>query len=183
MTCVSCRMASPRWLCTRCVQTLAPASPQVRKGVVVRSRFRHESAARLLVHRIKYEAVAGVAAHLAPYLNEVVPADTTALVPLPRVLARRWRYGIDPARALASALGRYAAIPVVDVLRPRLWAPGRAGPRSTNKGIPRFASTAPAPEGAVLIDDVVTTGTTIGAASAATGCQRAVTLTAAFGCW
>ena len=181
MTCVSCRMASATWLCGQCRQTLAPGSVQLRYDVVVRSCFRHEHAARLLIHRMKYEAVAGVAGYLAPYLNEVVPADATALVPVPRVVARRWRYGIDQARALASALGRYAEIPVADVLRPQWWVPRRAGRRSTHRGVPHFEMRAGIPEGAVLIDDVVTTGTTIGAASAVTGCQRAVTVTAALG--
>ncbi len=41
-----------------------------------------------------------------------------------------------------------------------------------------FSLKMPAPVGSVLVDDVVTTGTTLAAAARVAGCQRAVTVTA-----
>ncbi len=178
MTCVACRQASPGWLCTSCRQTLVMAPDQVRGGVFVRSAFVHEAAARLLVHRLKYEAVAGIADRMAMVLEPLLGTEATALVPIPRVTARRWKYGIDPAAALATALARRAEIPVVHCLRARFWVRRRAGTTASPRALPSFRLRMPAPAGAVLIDDVVTTGTTLVAASRVAGSRLAITFTA-----
>lgn len=178
MTCVACRQASSGWLCTSCRQTLVMAPDQVRGGVLVRSAFVHEAAARLLVHRLKYEAVAGIADRLAVVLEPLLGAEASALVPIPRVVARRWKYGIDPAVALAAALARRVDLPVVHCLGAHFWVRRRAGTVAGPRATPSFGLRMPAPTGAVLIDDVVTTGTTLVAASRVTGCRMAVTVTA-----
>ena len=54
---------------------------------------------------------------LAPFLTGLLPDDTSALVPVPRALARTIRYGIDPGRVLAREIARAAGLPVADVLR------------------------------------------------------------------
>ena len=178
MTCVACRQASPRWLCDSCRQTLVAAPDQVRGGVLVRSAFAHEGAARLLVHRLKYEAVAGMANRMAVALEPLLGVEAKALVPIPRVIARRWKYGIDPAAALATALARRAEIPVVHCLRAHFWVRRRAGTSASPRMLPSFRLRVPTPVGAVLIDDVVTTGTTLVAASSTTGSRLAITFTA-----
>lgn len=143
----------------------------------MRSVFVHEGAARLLVHRLKYEAMSGIANRLAGVLEPLLGPETTALVPIPRVVVRRWRYGIDPALALATALGRRTGLPVVHSLRPRFWVRRRAGAAADPRGTPSFGLRVTAPAGSVLVDDVVTTGTTLSAAAHMTGCRRAITVT------
>lgn len=178
MTCVACRQVSRGWLCNSCRQSLVAAPEQVRGGVFVRSAFAHEGAARLLVHRLKYEALAGIADRMAVALESLLGAEATALVPIPRVTARRWKYGIDPAAALATALARRVELPVIHCLQAHFWVRRRAGIAASPRALTSFQLRMPAPAGAVLIDDVVTTGTTLVAASRATGCRRGITFTA-----
>ena len=128
---------------------------------MVRSAFAHEGTGRLLVHRLKYEALAGIADRMAVALEPLLGTEATALVPIPRVTARRWKYGIDPAAALATALARRVEIPVVQCLRAQFYLRRRAGTAASPRGQPSFWLRMPAPVGAVLIDDVVTTGHTV----------------------
>lgn len=111
----------------------------------------------------------------------LLPSDAAALVPVPRVTARRWRYGVDPARELAGALSAKTDLPVARSLRPVVWTARRAGPARSGKGEPRFVVVGAAPQGAVLVDDVVTTGTTLAAAASVLGVGRAVVATSALG--
>lgn len=93
----------------------------------------------------------------------VLPAETTALIPIPRARLRKLQYGVDPALELAKALGPMVGIPIVRALRPALWWPRHAG-HNRRAGGARFHQVAATPPGAVVIDDVVTTGRTMEAA-------------------
>jgi predicted amidophosphoribosyltransferase len=148
--------------------------------LVVGAALMHTGAARVLVHRLKYQGLVAAAGPLveamAPLLDPIPPA----LVPVPRALARRWRYGVDPGPELAAALGELMGVPVVAALRPAWWYRSRAGGRSSPRGSPRFTAARPIPPGSVLVDDVVTTGSTLSYAAAALGgVGGAVTATAA----
>jgi predicted amidophosphoribosyltransferase len=145
--------------------------------VLIRSAFGHVDPARAMVHRLKYRAAP--AGRLGVLLAPLVPVGTSALVPIPRVRLRRWRYGVDPALELARSLGAVTGLPVVAALVPPLWLHRRAGPAGSLRGEPRFTVRMALPPGAILIDDVVTTGATLVAAAAVTGIRGAVTLTAA----
>ena len=177
MSCVACGEPGGGVLCRRCSAALHPAPERWLGGVLVRSAFIHEGAARALVHRLKYQALPfpAVGRVLAPLL----PPAATALVPIPRVTARRWRYGVDPALEIARSLAAVTRLPVVTALRAPAWVHRRAGRTGEVHGRARFRRGAPAPPGAVLVDDVVTTGTTLLAAAAVTGITTAVTFTSA----
>lgn len=147
------------------------------RGVLIRSAFVHEDPARTMVHRLKYRAAPP--GRLGVLLAPLVPRGAAALVPVPRVRLRRWRYGVDPALELARSLGAVTGLPVVAALVAPVWLHRRAGPSGQARGLPHFTRGGPVPPGAILIDDVVTTGATLVAAAAVTGITTAVTLTAA----
>jgi len=181
--CLACaaRSAGPGCLCTACAHAFAPGGARrLAGGVLVHSAFLHLGTARLLVHRLKYGAQPGAARLLAAAMARVLPADATALVPVPRARLRLWRYGVDPALELALALQRLTGLPVRRALAAAWWHRRRAGAGGVERGIPRFRACSAVPTGAVLVDDVVTTGATLRAAAAALGGPRpAVTATAA----
>jgi predicted amidophosphoribosyltransferase len=106
-----------------------------------------------------------------------------ALVPVPRALLRRWRYGVDPAHELTWAVASLTGVPVVDALASDWWHPARAGVATRRRGVPRLRRRRPVPPAAVLVDDVLTTGATLTAAAAALdgARMRAVVATASPG--
>jgi predicted amidophosphoribosyltransferase len=136
-------------------------------GVVVRSAWAHEGAARRLVHRLKYQGTWSAAAPLVARLVDrirVAGDVPTALVPLPRAQLRRGIHGIDPAQVLARGLGAELGVPVVRAVDAAWWWPHHAG-RGKDRVIPGLRrSRLPAPGGAAFVDDVVTTGSTLLAA-------------------
>jgi predicted amidophosphoribosyltransferase len=178
MICLASAEVARGVLCEACAGTLAPATEQHLHGVLVRSAFAHSGAARRLVHRLKYEGLDTAARPLAAAMAPLLPAAATCLVPVPRVTARRWRHGIDPATELAGLLAATTGLTVIPALRPVLWVARRAGPAGRHRGRPRFLGVSRLEPGAVLIDDVVTTGTTLGVAASVTGARHAVTATA-----
>jgi predicted amidophosphoribosyltransferase len=149
--------------------------------MVVRSLFLHDGAPADLVKRLKYGAVAQVATLVAPLIAARLPPAAEALVPIPRTTTRRVRYGIDPARQLATAVSRHSGLPTVGCLIPPFFAPRHAGRRRSDRPPIRFRSAGPVPADLVLIDDVITTGLTLLSASQALGGlgRWAVTVTAA----
>lgn len=142
--------------------------------------LRHEGPARRLVHRLKYRGDPAAARVLAAAMVPLLPPDATALVPVPRAPLRAWRHGVDPALELARALsGR--GLWVARVLRAEWWWPGHTGRHVDERRSPRFLPIGAVPSGSVLVDDVVTTGATLRAASDALGgvVRRAVSATGA----
>jgi len=147
-------------------------------GLLVVSALVHDGAARSLIHHLKYRGLPAAAAVLAAAMEPVVPDAATCLVPVPRVMLRMWRYGIDPAATLCRALSRRTGLPVARVLARPIWWAGRAGPAAAVRGSPTFRAVRAVPSGAVLVDDVLTTGATLAAAAGALpGVGMAVTAT------
>lgn len=160
--CLSCGARDSATVCLACSSTLR--RPPVRRldcGLVVRSRFVHEAAAAALVRTLKYRGVHIIARALAGELVRLLPSDAQAVVPIPRSVPRRVRYGIDPAWEVARALGQAAGIPVVRALSSPLVAPRHAGRGRDRRRPVRFHLRADPGPGAVLVDDVLTTGTTL----------------------
>jgi predicted amidophosphoribosyltransferase len=180
MLCIAC--AKPGWpLCEVCERGLMITHDRVFAGIPVGVAFEHTGTAVRLVHNLKYRRSLAAGRFLAEAMARRVPVGATSLVPVRRSLARRVSFGIDQAGFLADAISGIVDLPVTDVLRPPVWWRQRAGaPRSERKPI-RFRASAPVLDGAVLVDDVFTTGATIASAGQpiASGRYSALVATAA----
>lgn len=165
MVCLGCRRPFEGPLCGRCRLALRRAPDRPVSGVgAVRSAYLHAGPARSLVHHLKYRGVVAAARLLAEGMAELIP-EGVVLVPVPRVTWRRVRYGVDPARELVTQLGQLGGHPVRRLLSPPVWGRARAG--GVHGFAPRFHLRGSLPASPVLlVDDVVTTGTTLAVAAA-----------------
>lgn len=165
-------------LCRSCAGSLREAGEvRLESGLMVGSLFLHEGPVRAAVHALKYHGTDRVARVLAPRMAALLPGDASALVPVPRSVFRRLRFGVDAGRLLAREVARSAGLPVADVLRAPVHHRSQLRLRRSD-GL-RFRLVDRPPSRAVLIDDVLTTGATLAAAAAACrgGITRAVTIT------
>ena len=167
MICLGCSRLEHRLLCGGCEARLRPAPDRlVGEGVLAAAAFSHEGVARPLIHALKYRGVVGVAAVVAAMLAPRLPLGVP-LVPLPRAVSRKIRYGIDPATEMASSLGAITGSHVANLLVPPLHSGRRAG--RGEAAPPRFRLRSTPTHPVVLVDDVVTTGSTIAAAASVIG--------------
>lgn len=154
--CVSCR---------RALEYLGP-TPVALGGVSVWAPVAYEGPARAVVRRLKSGGATALADHMAAAIVANAPVGLLEhpLVPVPSPAARRRRRGFCHALLLARALGARVGLPVLEVLE-RTGDLRRQVGRTRSQRVrrpPRF--TALAADGpAVLVDDVVTTGATLGA--------------------
>ncbi|HZD22893.1 MAG TPA: hypothetical protein VE569_05755 [Acidimicrobiia bacterium] len=131
--------------------------------------FEHVGAARSLMHLLKYRGVTHLAGIAAELLAGRIPP--LPLVPVPRTLSRRIKYGIDPALLIARQLSKRTGQPVIRALSAPLYTRRRAG-GDHHRSPPVFRLRRHPPDRVVVIDDVVTTGATILSAVAALGADK-----------
>lgn len=161
MVCLACVSPCSGRLCDRCRWSFRSAPEQIVDGLLIRGGALHEGAPRRLVHRLKYQSLLSAAEPLVESMAAQVPPWATGLVPVPRSLARRVRFGVDPSLQLAKSLGRLTGLPVMPVLRAPLWWPSHAGAGNGNRSPVGFRAVAVPVSTYVLVDDVATTGATM----------------------
>lgn len=131
----------------------------------------------MLVHNLKYRGIEGAGGILAAAMADLIPPAAT-LVPIPRVVWRELRHGIDPAAVLASQVAHLTGGRRRDLLVPPLFGASQAKVSRDRRSPPMFRVVA-APEGPlVLVDDVVTTGGTALSAWRALGSCPALVVSA-----
>ncbi len=177
-----------RRLCDRCDRSLRSGAP-VRSPVpgmdAAWSAAAYDGTARHLVAALKFRARVGLAEHAAALIAARVPGDLLrgTIVPVPAAPARRRRRGFDAAEEIAAALARRCALPIVPCLV-RSESARQVGRRRAERlaDPPRISATSRAPADALLVDDVMTTGATLGACAEAlrsAGSTRVVAVTVA----
>ncbi|MGI8939256.1 MAG: phosphoribosyltransferase family protein [Iamia sp.] len=174
--------ASPCRSCHARLRAPAPdADPPGLPGLV--ALLRYDGPARDLVARIKYrnqrQAVAWLADGLAALLAGVrIDMVTWA----PTTPEHRRRRGFDHGEVLARAVARRLRRPARPLLR-RVRGPAQTGRDAQHRREvpPEFATTDDVPAGTcvLVVDDVVTTGATLRAATTALGACGAVVRAAA----
>ena len=165
-------------LCDRCGEPVGPSLCRCddidTRIIRVRSAAEYDGWLRSAIVELKYEGVRARAPHLAglllPVAGEMRPE---ALIPVPLHATRLAKRGYNQAELMARHLGASAGIPVIDALvrvrsteqQVNLDAHRRrqnvAGAFSLRPGAPI------AGKHVALIDDVMTTGSTISACAAA----------------
>ncbi len=99
-----------------------------------------------------------------------LPADRfEAIVPIPQTPLRRIRRLFNPAEELARALARATGLPLRHALRTRLFQPRQLGQDAAGRRAnmrDRFVLRGRPPKSLILVDDVLTTGSTLAAAQA-----------------
>ncbi len=163
-----CRIPAP--ICPVCGHPLqgdAPCAFCAGDGLVLRSAYTHTGVARDLVHTLKYEAISAPAAVLAEEMARAVeslgPFDTATWVTMPA--QRRRERGIDHGRLLAEAVARRLGIPCEELLtrdeKKKLQTQAGLGREERLRNLRDvFSCERPVRGSILLVDDVMTTGST-----------------------
>lgn len=177
-----------RRICERCdlaLRRLAPVWSVVPGIDETWSAAPYDGTARRLVAALKFGSRLGLAEDAAAVMAARAPAGLMGgtIVPVPAAPLRRRQRGFDSAEAIATALAKRTALPVAPCLI-RTQTPRQVGRRRAERMAdpPRVSAGSPIPDKAVLVDDVMTTGATLGACAEALrsgGATRVVAVTLA----
>jgi predicted amidophosphoribosyltransferase len=175
--CLCCRAPLARaargpGLCSRCSAEIERQAPIRFEADGLDSGYAplpYAGPGRRLVAALKFSRLV-VAAELGAALivAGAEPAGGTIIVPVPCAPIRSARRGFDPAWEIASALAGLTGSELSPILSRRDLRRQRGRPRRERLAQPpRIEASAPAPPTVLLVDDVVTTGATMGASARA----------------
>jgi ComF family protein len=140
-------------------------------GVSVFAPLAYEGPARAMVRALKFRGATLAAEAMAAQIAAGAPSgllDRGSLVPVPLHPRRLRRRGFNQAERLAAALSRRSGLPIADCLLRTGTARTQVGRDRAERlvgvhGTVGIRAGAAAPERAILVDDVVTTGATVAA--------------------
>ena len=170
-------------LCARCergliqVRPLSVLIPGIDEALAAAP---YEGIARQLVGALKFRGRLSVATPMALAIAAAIELDAgAALVPVPPAPRRRRNRGFDPAEEIARALSELAGAPLLRCLR-RADGPRQVGRARHERLVspPRVRASGSVPAAVVLVDDVVTTGATLGACALALRTAGAISVRA-----
>jgi|SRR5215211_805174 len=175
-------------LCARCgsaLRRLAPVWSAIPGVDRTWSAAPYDGAARELVAALKFGARVGLAEDAAAVIAGRAPAELLAgtIVPVPPAPLRSRQRGFDSADAIAMALARRTGLPLTPCLA-RTHGRRQVGRRRSERlaDPPRVSALSPVPAEAIIVDDVMTTGATLGACAEAirsAGAIRVIAVTLA----
>lgn len=179
----SCRPEAA--LCTRCSRRLAEADPLDGGGVPGLDRAwssaSHEGVARDLVAALKFRRLLPVADLIADRIQWLAPGTLLSgtMVPVPTAPLRSLARGFDPAAEIAAALAQRTGLPLNACLSRRGGGRQVGKRRSERIGHPPvIQARGEVPRSVLLIDDVLTTGSTLSACARALRSSGAIRVTA-----
>jgi predicted amidophosphoribosyltransferase len=162
-------------ICAACDRALAaaPSGTVELAGVgTVHWAAAYDGVARELIAGLKFGARLPLAECAAAAIERTLPGRLTVecVVPVPPAPLRLRRRGFDPAHLIAAELASCLGVPLQPVLR-RQSGPRQVGRRRADRleSPPRVWATQRHPYPALLVDDVLTTGATLGASARALG--------------
>lgn len=168
-------------LCARCecaLTHLTPTTSSLPGLDATWSAAAYEGLGRELVAALKFAGRLGLAANAAAAIAAHAPAEllTGTIVPVPSAPMRRRQRGFDAAEAIALALAGQTGLPYEPCLVRTQGRRQVGRPRAARMADPpRIRVASHVPERALLVDDVMTTGATLGA------CARALRTGGALG--
>lgn len=178
--CARCTVSLPRLegpLCARCGAPVAWPVARCRECAgrrlafaTARAGVEYDEAVRALVSAWKERGLRGLASFAASVVAEVVPPPSAQLIAfVPPDGDRSLGRGHHPPERLARELGRLWDLPVAPLLRrTRPLRPQRGLPREARRRNVRGAFRADRTRGRILlVDDVYTTGSTVGSGASA----------------
>ena len=176
--CCGCAASLHQPLCRACLDDLRWLSFEQPPGagVPVWAAVSYEGPARALVRALKFRGAVGLVDAMAAQMAANAPPgllEGRSLVPVPLHPARRRRRGFNQAEQLAVRLARRAGLALSDCLERSAGGAhssqvgrGREERLRGVEGI-RMRAGAAVPLRVLLVDDVVTTGSTLAACAAA----------------
>lgn len=171
-------------VCSACRRALRPPGPMVVDGVdVVRAGFALDERSRPIIAALKYRRQRRLARWLAAPIAELVPVLADAITWIPATPEHRRSRGFDQAEEIARVLSKMTGVPAR-----RLLVRGRTDERQTGQTRlqrrrgPTLRAAARSSEFVIMVDDVVTTGSSMRVAAGvvrAAGARRVIGLAVA----